>query len=131
MCFESMEVIMNDDLSDLIKNFSNSNIDMNKISDILNNLSSSDKSSSSNNSSTSSNSDDSHSSIDINTILKMKEIMDKINSTHNDKRSNLLLALKPYLRKSRQSKLDQYMKLLNMAPLLEIFKNNGGDDKNV
>ena len=60
---------MNDDLSDLIKNFSNSNIDMNKISDILNNLSSSDKSSSSNNSSTSSNSDDSHSSIDINTIL--------------------------------------------------------------
>jgi hypothetical protein len=126
-----MEVIMNDDLSDLIKNFSNSNIDMNKISDILNNLSSSDKSSSSNNSSTSSNSDDSHSSIDINTILKMKEIMDKINSTHNDKRSNLLLALKPYLRKSRQSKLDQYMKLLNMAPLLEIFKNNGGDDKNV
>lgn len=122
---------MNDDLSDLIKNFSNSNIDMNKISDILNNLSSSDKSSSSNNSSTSSNSDDSHSSIDINTILKMKEIMDKINSTHNDKRSNLLLALKPYLRKSRQSKLDQYMKLLNMAPLLEIFKNNGGDGKNV
>lgn len=122
---------MNDDLSDLIKNFSNSNINMNKISDILSNLSSSDKSSSSNNSSTSSNSDDSHSSIDINTILKMKEIMDKINSTHNDKRSNLLLALKPYLRKSRQSKLDQYMKLLNMAPLLEIFKNNGGDDKNV
>lgn len=122
---------MNDDLSELIKNFSNSNIDMNKISDILNNLSSSDKSSSSNNSSTSSNSDDSHSSIDINTILKMKEIIDKINSTHNDKRSNLLLALKPYLRKSRQSKLDQYMKLLNMAPLLEIFKNNGGDDKNV
>lgn len=124
---------MNDDLSDLIKNFSNSNINMNKISDILSNLNSSDKSSASNDSSTStsSNSDDLHSNIDINTILKMKEIMDKINSTHNDKRSNLLLALKPYLRKSRQSKLDQYMKLLNMAPLLEIFKNNGGDDKNV
>ena len=122
---------MNDDLSDLIKNFSNSNINMNKISDILSNLNSSDKSSASNDSSTSSNSYGLHSNIDINTILKMKEIMDKINSTHNDKRSNLLLALKPYLRKSRQSKLDQYMKLLNMAPLLEIFKNNGGDDKNV
>ena len=122
---------MNDDLSDLIKNFSNSNINMNKISDILSNLNSSDKSSASNDSSTSSNSDGLHSNIDINTFLKMKEIMDKINSTHNDKRSNLLLALKPYLRKSRQSKLDQYMKLLNMAPLLEIFKNNGGDDKNV
>ena len=118
-------------LSDLIKNFSNSNIDMNKISDIINNLNSSDKSSSSNDSSASSDSGELHNNIDINTILKMKEIMDKMNSNHNDKRSNLLLALKPYLRKSRQSKLDQYMKFLNMAPLLEIFKNNGGDDKNV
>ena len=56
-------------------------------------------------------------------------MMDKINSSHNDMRSNLLLALKPYLRESRQTKLDQYMKLLNMAPLLEMFKNDG--DKNV
>ena len=49
---------MSDDLSDLIKNFSNSNIDMNKISDIINNLNSSDKSSSSNDSSASSDSDE-------------------------------------------------------------------------
>ena len=54
-------------------------------------------------------------------MLKIKEMMDKINSSHNDKRSNLLLALKPYLRESRQTKLDQYMKLLNMAPLLEMY----------
>ncbi len=117
---------MSDDLSDLIKNFSNSNIDMNKISDILNNLNSSDKSSDSSSKNTSN-----ESNIDINTILKIKEMMDKINSSHNDKRSNLLLALKPYLRESRQSKLDQYIKLLNIAPLLEMFKNDNGGDKNV
>ena len=123
---------MSDDLSDLIKNFSNSNIDMNKVNDILNSLNTSDKSSSTNNSTqdTSSNSNTTN-NIDINTILKMKEIMDKINSTHNDKRSHLLMALKPFLRESRQTKLDQYMKLLDIAPLLEMFKNDNGGDKNV
>lgn len=118
---------MSDDLSDLIKNFSNSNIDMNKVNDLLSSLKSTDKSSSSNDSSSSESISDNN--IDINTMLKIKEMMDKINSSHNDKRSNLLLALKPYLRESRQTKLDQYMKLLNMAPLLEMFKNDG--DKNV
>mgnify|MGYP003503264576 FL=1 len=118
---------MSDDLSDLIKNFSNSNIDMNKVNDLLSSLKSTDKSSSSNDSSSSESTSDNN--IDINTMLKIKEMMDKINSSHNDKRANLLLALKPYLRESRQTKLDQYMKLLNMAPLLEMFKNDG--DKNV
>lgn len=118
---------MSDDLSDLIKNFSNGNIDMNKVNDLLSSLKSTDKSSPSNDSSSSEST--SANNIDINTMLKIKEMMDKINSSHNDKRSNLLLALKPYLRESRQTKLDQYMKLLNMAPLLEMFKNDG--DKNV
>lgn len=122
---------MSDDLSDLIKNFSNSNIDMNKVNDILNSLKSTDKSSSSNDLNKSSSEKTTYSDIDINTILKIKEMMNKINSSHNDKRSNLLLALKPYLRESRQTKLDQYMKLLNMAPLLEMFKNDNGGDKNV
>lgn len=118
---------MSDDLSDLIKNFSNSNIDMNKVNDLLSSLKSTDKSSTSNDSSSSESTSDSN--IDITTMLKIKEMMDKISSFHNDKRSNLLLALKPYLRESRQTKLDQYMKLLNIAPLLEMFKDDG--DKNV
>lgn len=118
---------MSDDLSDLIKNFSNSNIDMNKVNNLLSSLKSTDKSSTSNDSSSSEST--SGNNIDITTMLKIKEMMDKINSSHNDKRSNLLLALKPYLRESRQTKLDQYIKLLNMAPLLEMFKDDG--DKNV
>ena len=118
---------MSDDLSDLIKKFSNTNIDMKKLKDLIRSLKYTDKTSPSNDSSSSEST--SANNIDINTMLKIKEIMDKISSSHNDKRSNLLLALKPYLRESRQTKLDQYMKLLNIAPLLEMFKDDG--DKNV
>lgn len=119
---------MNDDLSDLIKNFSNSNIDMNKVNDLINNLNNSDKSSSNIKSSNSCNNIDE--SIDINTILKIKEMIGKINYSKNDNKTNLLLALKPFLRKSRQEKLGQYIKLMNMAPLLEMFNNFNDGDKN-
>ena len=91
--------------------------------------------SSSSNANSSSNSDNSEnnnssfaSNIDFETILKIKTIMETLNKK-DDPRSNLLYSLKPYLRESRQTKLDQYMKLLNIAPLLEMFKDDG--DKNV
>lgn len=61
--------------------------------------------------------------IDMNTILKMKSIMEKLNSK-DDPRSNLLYSLKPYLRESKKEKLDQYANLLNIAKLSELFKNN-------
>ena len=61
--------------------------------------------------------------IDMNTILKMKSIMEKLNSK-DDPRSNLLYSLKPYLRESKKEKLDQYANLLNIAKLSELFKND-------
>ena len=61
--------------------------------------------------------------IDMNTILKMKSIMEKLNSK-DDPRSNLLYPLKPYLRESKKEKLDQYANLLNIAKLSELFKND-------
>ena len=68
--------------------------------------------------------------IDINTILKMKSIIEAIN-TKDDPRANLLYSLKPYLRESRKSKLDQYVNLLNMTKIAEIMKNEEKeDDKN-
>ena len=68
--------------------------------------------------------------IDINTILKMKSIIEAIN-TKDDPRANLLYSLKPYLRESRKSKLDQYVNLLNMTKIAEIMKNEKKeDDKN-
>lgn len=63
------------------------------------------------------------SNIDMNTILKMKSVMDKMNQ-NNDPRSNLLHSLKPYLREGKQQKLDQYASLLNVAQIAELFKNN-------
>lgn len=67
---------------------------------------------------------------DIGTILKMKKIMDSMNSNKNDPRSNLLLSLKPYLKHSRQDKVDQYIKLFNMSKVLEVINPMGGDNKN-
>lgn len=69
--------------------------------------------------------------IDMNTILKMKSVMEKLN-TNNDPRSNLLHSLKPYLRDSRKEKLDQYANLLNFAQIAELLKkdnNNNNDNK--
>lgn len=85
------------------------------------NLGDSNNPNSSNENNNSSNFD--FSNIDINTIMKMKSIMEKMNSK-NDPRSNLLYSLKPYLRESKKEKLDQYANLLNIAKLSELFKND-------
>ncbi len=66
---------------------------------------------------------------DINTILKMKNVMDKMNSNKNDPRSNLLLSLKPYLNNDRRQKLDQYMQFLNISKVIEAFNSDNGVDK--
>lgn len=66
--------------------------------------------------------------IDMNTILKIKQVMDKMNDTKNDPRSNLLLSLKPYLKPTRKEKVDQYIKLMSMSSLMENFKSPGGEN---
>ena len=65
------------------------------------------------------------SNIDMNTILKMKTIIEKMNAKDNPS-SNLLLSLKPYLKESRKSKVNQYATLLKMGNLMDIFGNMGG-----
>lgn len=68
--------------------------------------------------------------IDFETIMKMKTIMDKFNSTKNSPEANLLLSLKPYLNNNRKQKLDQYMQFLNITKVLEAFNSNGGGINN-
>lgn len=75
-----------------------------------------------------SNSNGSMPNIDINMLLKMKSIMDKMNSNKNDPRSNLLLSLKPYLKQSRKSKVEQYVQLFNMTKVIDAFNQNGGEN---
>ena len=67
--------------------------------------------------------------IDIETLLKIKTIMDKMN-THDDPRSTLLQSLKPYLNENRKNKIDQYIKLMNMSKIIEILPFLGGDKTN-
>ena len=67
--------------------------------------------------------------IDMGTIMKMKNIRDKLNSKKNDPRSNLLLSLKPYLKPSRKEKVDQYIQLFAMTDVLESLNITGGDKK--
>lgn len=67
--------------------------------------------------------------IDMNTILKMKSVMEKMNNA-DDPRSNLLHSLKPYLRQTKQEKLDQYVNLLNFSKVADILKNDKKGDNN-
>ena len=68
------------------------------------------------------------SNIDVNTIMKMKSFMEKMNNT-NDPRSNLLASLKPYLRDNKKEKLDQYANLINFAKIAELLKNDNKETK--
>lgn len=93
------------------------------IKNLLNNI----KNSSNDNNSTENSND---SNIDINTILKMKKIMDSVNSNKDDPRSNLLLSLKPYLKESRRKKVDQYIQLFGIGKAFEIMNSLGGESSN-
>lgn len=82
----------------------------------------------SNNNDNSNNSFD-FSNIDMNTIMKMKSIMDQMNNSNNAS-SNLLHSLKPYLRESRREKVDQYASLLNIAQISGLFNNDNNNQNN-
>ena len=127
------ELIQNGNLNDVVsqippdvlKNFSsmlNNNSESNK------KISDSNKSYDEQNSSNNVNFD--FNNIDINTVLKIKSIMENMN-TNNDSRSNLLNSLKPYLRDSRRTKIDQYSNILNFAKIAELLKNNNKENPNV
>ena len=57
---------------------------------------------------------------DINAILKMKSIMNKVNNTNNP-RNNLLYSLKPFLRDDKKEKLEQYIKISNILSIIELL----------
>ena len=112
---------------------SSENMDINNVlshisPEMINNLSSMLNS----NSSTSQNSNNSSQNnlkLDINTIMKMKSIMENMNNK-NDPRANLLYSLKPYLRDSKKNKVDQYVNMLNISKIADIMnKPNNNNQK--
>lgn len=65
--------------------------------------------------------DNSDFSLDIDTILKIKDIMSKINQNQNCPRNKLLHALEPYLQNEKKEKLEQYIKIANLLSVMENF----------
>lgn len=117
---------------EMFKNLSNMLGDSNN-SDNLKNIVSNFTSNNSNNSSSNSNENNNFdnfdfSNIDMATIMKIKNVMSKMNSKKDDPRSNLLLSLKPYLKPSKKEKLDQYMKFMNISSVIEVFNSMGGEN---
>ena len=137
----------NEDMTDLFEKFNNvagqNNISPDMVNNLFNMLKNSNNSQNnnsdtnfentsndqySNNFSNSSSASSNSNGIDIETIMKMKSIIDKMN-VKDDPRSNLLQSLKPYLKDSRRAKVDQYIQLMNMSKVMEIFPFMGGDNK--
>lgn len=116
------QMLQNNDVPDELKNI------VNNIKNSSDNKKDNSNPNNTNDNSSSSN-DFNFSDIDINTILKMKKVMDSMNSNKDDPRTNLLLSLKPYLKKSRQDKVEQYIKLFSMGKAFEVFNSLGGDVK--
>ena len=117
-----------EDMSNLISEFSKM-IEKNgvpdNLKDILNNINSDNKNNNNPNNDVSS---FDLNNIDIQTFLKLKSALDKMNSQNNPN-TQLLLALKPYLKESKKEKLDQYIKLMNISSILEVLNNHEGDKK--
>ena len=65
--------------------------------------------------------------LDMDSMIKMKKIMDSLKENKDDPRSNLLKSLKPYLKESRKQKVDQYIQIFSMGKIFENFNSLGGD----
>lgn len=58
-------------------------------------------------------------SLDIDTILKIKDIMSKLNNVQDCPRNKVLYSLKPYLQDEKKEKLEQYIKIANLLSVME------------
>ena len=112
-------------------NAENSDEATSNISSLLNTLNSSNTSSQDNSQDHSKESTDESSnsnpfdSIDPSIFLKIQQIMSALNSKSPQK--DFLISLKPFLRKSRQDKMGDYLTILSVISVLESFKNKGSD----
>ena len=128
-----------DDVKQMINNGSSNDLNnllsqvspemINNLSNILNsNAQTSSQNSSNQNINNSTPNHNNNFNLDMNTIMKMKSIMENMNNK-NDPRANLLYSLKPYLRDSKKDKLDQYVNLLNVSKIAELMNKNNDNKK--
>ena len=60
--------------------------------------------------------------VGVESILKIKGILDELENTGNDSRANLLYSLKPFMRTSRHNSIDSAVRILSLTKLTSIFK---------
>ena len=124
---------MNEDFSSILNQFSTilkeKDIDLNKIvggneppTDF--NICNNDDNNNQNHTNTSCSNSSNDFNLDLETILKIKNILTAMNKNNNCARNTLLLALKPYLKDNKKEKLEQYIKIANLLSVLENFDNN-------
>lgn len=98
--------------ADTVVNPSNSNVNASSTNDLKDNNS---------NASSNSESQFDFSNIDIGTLMKVQGMLSKLNSASDDDMTKLLFALKPYLRNEKKEKVDEYIKLVRMGKMTELF----------
>lgn len=57
--------------------------------------------------------------LDIDTIMKIKNVISKLNSCKDSPRNHLLYSLKPYLENEKKEKLDKYIQIANLINVAE------------
>ena len=60
-------------------------------------------------------------------MLKIQKALSLMNSQKNSGQAQLLMALKPFLKPSRQKKVDSAMKLLKFSSVMEIMREAQGE----
>lgn len=95
----------------------NSNFEFSNILNILGNINNNNE-----------NSDFNFGNLDPKLFNKIQQII--INIGKKDPKKDLLISLKPFLRKSRQDKLNEYITILTIIKAFEAFRDKGSD-KNV
>ena len=66
---------------------------------------------------------DTNAPFDLEMIMKLQNIRSAMNQQKSDANSAFLKSLKPLLKKERQSKIDQAVKIMGVAKAFKLFKN--------
>ncbi len=115
---------MNEDYSDLINNFSKilkeKDIDINEI---LNKPQEKTCPNSDTNSDKLSNTSSSNFNLNFEDIIKIKNILEKMNNSQNTERNQFLHSLEPFLPNYKKEKLEQLIKISSLLTALELFEN--------
>lgn len=64
---------------------------------------------------------------ELDMMLKLQRAMSVMNSRKNSSQSQLLTALKPFLKPSRREKIDSAMRILSLSKVIEVMREAQGD----